>query len=363
MGCVKLHILDKQYKKTELKVSNINKELTLNFCAENTRRVVRFGEVFVEERNNKWNTPYLFNAKELDEETGLYYYGARYYDPRVSVWLGVDPMWEKYQGKSVYTFCMDNPVKYLDANGESLYILFHVTGYHHDDGMFEAAALTRKKDIEGSSSFNSKQDKIVVLAVQDISKIGEMIRTTVQENEAVYGKTAEFDIWAHTGPVNGPVGSVKTSQNDIDGYQMTDKGWSEINFNWASNAQASFYGCRTGIIINGDNQDVPKGRASFATEMSALPNFKDVKVTGLTGSGFASIYTNYRDNIGRGDNDFMLGKTPDGKTIFSRTYIVGGIRLRNNFYIPSTTALPISTSINGKGVVGGYQQGVQKPNK
>ena len=30
-----------------------------------------FGEVFIEERNNTWNTPYLFNAKELDEETGL----------------------------------------------------------------------------------------------------------------------------------------------------------------------------------------------------------------------------------------------------------------------------------------------------
>ena len=30
-----------------------------------------------EERNNIWNTPYLFNAKEFDEETGMYYYGAR----------------------------------------------------------------------------------------------------------------------------------------------------------------------------------------------------------------------------------------------------------------------------------------------
>ncbi len=38
---------------------------------------VPFGEVFIEERNNVWNTPYLFNAKEFDEETGMYYYGAR----------------------------------------------------------------------------------------------------------------------------------------------------------------------------------------------------------------------------------------------------------------------------------------------
>ena len=38
---------------------------------------VPFGEVFLEERNNIWNSPYLFNGKERDEETGLSYYGAR----------------------------------------------------------------------------------------------------------------------------------------------------------------------------------------------------------------------------------------------------------------------------------------------
>ena len=36
-----------------------------------------FGETFVEEHSNTERTPYLFNGKELDEETGLYYYGAR----------------------------------------------------------------------------------------------------------------------------------------------------------------------------------------------------------------------------------------------------------------------------------------------
>jgi uncharacterized protein RhaS with RHS repeats len=46
---------------------------------------VPFGEVFLEERNNTWNTPHLFNGKELDEATGLYYYGARYFNPRESV--------------------------------------------------------------------------------------------------------------------------------------------------------------------------------------------------------------------------------------------------------------------------------------
>jgi RHS repeat-associated protein len=81
---------------------------------------VPFGEVFIEERNNTWNTPYLFNAKELDEETGLYYYGARYYDSRISVFLGVDLLWEKYPGMSVYAYCALNPVKFIDPDGREI---------------------------------------------------------------------------------------------------------------------------------------------------------------------------------------------------------------------------------------------------
>jgi RHS repeat-associated protein len=73
--------------------------------------------VFIEERNNQWNTPYLFNAKELDEETGLYYYGARYYDPRVSIWLSTDPLAEKSIDKTSYHFCSNNPLSRIDSNG------------------------------------------------------------------------------------------------------------------------------------------------------------------------------------------------------------------------------------------------------
>ena len=78
---------------------------------------VPFGEVFIEERNITWNTPYLFNAKELDDETGLYYYGARYYDPRTSVWLSTDPMQEKYPGFSTYAYTFNNPIKFIDPTG------------------------------------------------------------------------------------------------------------------------------------------------------------------------------------------------------------------------------------------------------
>ncbi|MBV7317631.1 RHS repeat-associated core domain-containing protein [Shewanella sp. NIFS-20-20] len=37
-------------------------------------------------------TPYYLTGKELDEATGLYYFGACYYDPRTSVWQSPDPI-------------------------------------------------------------------------------------------------------------------------------------------------------------------------------------------------------------------------------------------------------------------------------
>jgi RHS repeat-associated protein len=55
-----------------------------------------FGETWVQEHSNTQRTPYLFTGKELDEETGLYYFGARYYDPRTSLWQSPDPALGKY---------------------------------------------------------------------------------------------------------------------------------------------------------------------------------------------------------------------------------------------------------------------------
>jgi RHS repeat-associated protein len=64
------------------------------------------------------NSSYTFSAKEKDVETGLSYFGSRYYSSDLSVWLSVDPMAAKYPSLSPYTYCADNPVKLVDPNGE-----------------------------------------------------------------------------------------------------------------------------------------------------------------------------------------------------------------------------------------------------
>ena len=77
-----------------------------------------YGELLVDEHSSSEDMPYKFNGKELDEETGLYYYGARYMDPVTSLWYGIDPLTEKYASVSGYVYCIGNPIKFIDPDGK-----------------------------------------------------------------------------------------------------------------------------------------------------------------------------------------------------------------------------------------------------
>ena len=87
-----------------------------------------YGELLVDEHSSSEDLPYKFNGKQFDDETGLYYYGARYMDPKISMWLGVDPLMEKYPNVTGYCYTMDNPIKFIDPNGKETYVIKNKTG-------------------------------------------------------------------------------------------------------------------------------------------------------------------------------------------------------------------------------------------
>ena len=90
-----------------------------------------YGELLVDEHSSSENMPYKFNGKEMDEETGLYYYGARYLNPVTSLWYGVDPLAEKYVTTGGYVYTLDNPVKLVDTDGRKVYIFTETKGTGH----------------------------------------------------------------------------------------------------------------------------------------------------------------------------------------------------------------------------------------
>lgn len=106
-----------------------------NFIGEVSQHMeyFAFGETFIEEHKNSHNAPYKYNGKEFDEESGLYYYGARYYDPRISIWTSVDPYSFSIdyfkndsanggvfysKNLSVYSYSYLNPILYKDPDGK-----------------------------------------------------------------------------------------------------------------------------------------------------------------------------------------------------------------------------------------------------
>ena len=116
-----------------------------------------YGELLVDEHTSTEEMPYKFNGKELDQEAGLYYYGARYMNPVISIWYGVDALTEKYPTIGGYVYCAGNPVKLKDPDGRDQYDIndsgeiIKVTPDNNQDAFFK---VNRNED--GSYSRTGK---------------------------------------------------------------------------------------------------------------------------------------------------------------------------------------------------------------
>jgi RHS repeat-associated protein len=105
-----------------------------------------YGELWIDWKGNSVfedSTPFRFTGKEMDAETGFYYYGARYLDSKTSRWISADPALGDYVPSApvdeeakkrngnlpgmggvfyyvnlhVYHYAGNNPVKYIDPDG------------------------------------------------------------------------------------------------------------------------------------------------------------------------------------------------------------------------------------------------------
>jgi RHS repeat-associated protein len=253
---------------------------------------VPFGEVFIEERNNKWNTPYLFNAKELDKETGLYYYGARYYDSRVSLWVSADPMQEKYPNVSTYNYCGNNPIMRIDPDGREGIVVSGSPGSHDNELHFLINGLDRAKSAQGRTEkgegttwiiYNDKKkgfsqeslDKytaeakeagINVQIVSEVDDIVNYINDKTGENSRSNDQISSFYYVGHSTPGDLDVGYAGTGQNfdpsDLKSNAFKSGAWVNV-----------VGGCRTAVDHTDIFDFIP---TPFTLEKSIIRQFADI---------------------------------------------------------------------------------------
>jgi len=58
-----------------------------------------------------------FSTRYFDDEAGLYYFGHRFYSPRIARWLTRDPI-EEDGGENLYAYCGNDLVNKVDVMGE-----------------------------------------------------------------------------------------------------------------------------------------------------------------------------------------------------------------------------------------------------
>ena len=253
------------------------------------------GEVFVENHKNSYNTPYKFNGKEQDSETGYYYYGARYYNPRVSLWLNVDPLAELAPDQSPYIYASNNPINRIDPDG--------------------------RWDIEVHAYRNRSRSGYAVLVVRDND--GREVYRTVVKTIGTGGRIR------NVGNSDTPQGKYK-----ILGWRKTGSGtgYNRVSFGpndlLALDYQGKEGGSRDGMHVHGGRQEGKyKGRTNLASTHGCMrindDDIKDIKriTTGLEKNdptekrGYLNLIDDLKSPVSYGDDRHSAGKSTMGTII------------------------------------------------
>ncbi|MEO1684062.1 MAG: RHS repeat-associated core domain-containing protein [Cyanobacteria bacterium J06631_12] len=78
----------------------------------------------ITQSNSSFDSRYGFTGREFDEEIGLYYYRARYFDPAAGKFTSEDPLGFNAIDTNFYRYVFNSPINYTDSSGLLVDILY-----------------------------------------------------------------------------------------------------------------------------------------------------------------------------------------------------------------------------------------------
>lgn len=144
--------------------------------------------------------PYTYTARELDYETGLYYYRARYYDPKVGRFITRDPIGFG-GGINVYAYVKNNPIRFKDPEGKNLFIdwFVHIHVEEYGQKRLDRGALWEKEQLKNMYNEQFEFCKIECLknssatnTCEEDKDVSQCLNKCVDE---YYRKINDLDRW------------------------------------------------------------------------------------------------------------------------------------------------------------------------
>ena len=264
---------------------------------------IAFGEVLFEEHSTSKTMPYLFNGKELDQETNLTYFGARYLDMKTSLWLNTDPLsgynpiqeTEHYidgqhnggiynpMNMATYSYTYQNPVIYVDPTGKQAYFihgtssnskrwsdktvntLLKITNNKHYYRTFNwKAPLTNNQKTRGKAAEELSNFVIKTMKKgEDITLIGHShgSNVAIQASKLIYKKTGKkVNIISIAAPAYNQKGDIENPQTQKDSINDHINLWNRLDGVSGELAGDDYYNnnITTNIELNVDDKYIKK---------------------------------------------------------------------------------------------------------